>query len=950
MSSFSILILTAAFCFPSLAAAAPERPVGIVCDSQAPWLTRHAAQELTRYVRRMGRRDVRCLSHVGLAQLTPGDYFLLGGPTVNRVTAELERHGRSPVTYALPEDEEAFMVESAEDGQRRFVILAGRTEKGTLYAVYHYLEKFCGVGFFFDGDRVEPRGALPFAGLHEHEQPRLRRRYWIFGIGHWGLKKFHATFWDFADWQRALDFLARNRLNLCNFNWFGPSYTSAWSRAFPEVPPVSREEKYTRYDLHPVQTGMWTWPYAYRDRLTRQVLDYGRKLGIRFVYETGYPGFPQRLVERLLAEHPELKYNRSNYGDLVLFPNQPLVKQLYGRYGRTLLRLFGTDHLYHDGPPGEFSQGATLEERQLNKLRAQADAWDYLHEIDPQAVQELDTWDLTVPDTVWDANLMRSVCERYRGPSFYVADIIAGISEAPPGYGPGSDAPAPPYQKYAGFYGADWMFQVTNAMASGDFLRGSVPNLIRRLHAALRDPQTGPGLCGLGQRNELTGSNLFLVSVVPKLAWNPEAVDFESYLTDYCRRRYGAASLATMKEAWRWAHAAMTTLGDGFNQCLAYRSIPHPYFTLFDDYQAPFVPALKTSMDAATRLRSALRLALRERPHQADNRLYENDMVDLAREYLGLLTNVHLLLAYHAFKRGDRQEWEAHASGGEACLRWLEAILSTRPDFSLQNTLDAVLRVPGYHPETAKMIQQGCVWGDYNTNDVYEQLHGYYRPRLRRYLSLVRQKLARGERTITAQEFTGIAAELRRRWCENPIWVPESERFQGQTLDAVERALREAPDWTSPRGSWGAEVAHADAPRLDLTTAKIEASSSQWYCTPRCAADGQYGNYVVTSHPPLSPLWVAGTPCPSWLEIGLPAPRQVEQVKIFHCDFANALTDFVVQVWDGQGWVDVETVQGNEVPITAHRIGRVTDRPRLVVAQAPGDHIARIAEVEVYGR
>jgi hypothetical protein len=66
----------------------------------------------------MGHRDLRCLSRVGLAQLMPGDYFLLGGPAVNRVTAELEREGHTPVA-ALPDDEEAFVVESAEDGPHR---------------------------------------------------------------------------------------------------------------------------------------------------------------------------------------------------------------------------------------------------------------------------------------------------------------------------------------------------------------------------------------------------------------------------------------------------------------------------------------------------------------------------------------------------------------------------------------------------------------------------------------------------------------------------------------------------------------------------------------------------------------------------------------------------------------------------------------------------------------
>ena len=56
-------------------------------------------------------------------------------------------------------------------------VLVGGSPRGTLYAVYHYLEASCRVGFFADGEHIPRLGEIPVRGIDLVERPRwLPRR------------------------------------------------------------------------------------------------------------------------------------------------------------------------------------------------------------------------------------------------------------------------------------------------------------------------------------------------------------------------------------------------------------------------------------------------------------------------------------------------------------------------------------------------------------------------------------------------------------------------------------------------------------------------------------------------------------------------------------------------------------------------------------------------------
>ena len=69
-------------------------------------------------------------------------------------------------------------------------------------------------------------------------------------------------------------------------------------------------------------------------------------------------------------------------------------------------------------------------------------------------------------------------------------------------------------------------------------------------------------------------------------------------------------------------------------------------------------------------------------------------------------------------------------------------ILSTREDFSLQKQIDRVMQVPGANPYLPWYMKQHCVNDLYSSNEVYEQLHWFYGPRMEVYFSELEKRAA----------------------------------------------------------------------------------------------------------------------------------------------------------------------------------------------------------------
>jgi hypothetical protein len=102
---------------------------------------------------------------------------------------------------------------------------------------------------------------------------------------------------------------------------------------------------------------------------------------------------------------------------------------------------------------------------------------------------------------------------------------------------------------------------------------------------------------------------------------------------------------------------------------------------------------------------------------------------------------------------------------------------------------------------------------------------------------------------------------------------------------------------------------------------------------------------------------------PDWLEVDLPASKTLDHVIVYTLQdnwqspsaptdtmtFTQyGIVDFTFQAWDGQQWVTLATVTGNNlVKRTLSFTAFTTSKVRVNVTRA--NDVARITEVETYG-
>ena len=113
--------------------------------------------------------------------------------------------------------------------------------------------------------------------------------------------------------------------------------------------------------------------------------------------------------------------------------------------------------------------------------------------------------------------------------------------------------------------------------------------------------------------------------------------------------------------------------------------------------------------------------------------------------------------------------------------------------------------------------------------------------------------------------------------------------------------------------------------------------------------------------------WADGTPdvYPDWVRIDFPGPKFINQVNLFTVQDNAAtpveptdtmtfttwgITDFSVCVWDGNDWVLVGSVSGNNLVKRPIYFSGYSTTSILITVNGSLNHISRITEVEAWGQ
>ena len=159
--------------------------VTVVKADSNEWLADHAAEELTKYVEQITGANVTVKpSEQKTVQQDTDLVFVLS------LKDEVNRLKILPGADDPERLRDGFIIKSKGNGK---LLIAATEPVGLLYGVYEYLEKYCGCGFFWDGDYVPRRSSLPVKDIDVAIIPRWPVRHFNPSTS-WGLAKWHHRF------------------------------------------------------------------------------------------------------------------------------------------------------------------------------------------------------------------------------------------------------------------------------------------------------------------------------------------------------------------------------------------------------------------------------------------------------------------------------------------------------------------------------------------------------------------------------------------------------------------------------------------------------------------------------------------------------------------------------------------------------------------------------------
>jgi len=722
--------------------------VKVIVGSEASWLEKHAARELAKYATQMSGAEVRVEDADGAA--VSAGCILVGTPESNPAIAQLEKDGAvdfSTLTGAT----DGFLIRSIEQNNGSAVVIGGRPDRATLYGVYHYLEKYHHVGFFWDGERV-PKGQLEMADLDEVQISPFEIR-WLHRWNRVVMKKYTGWMDTVEEWKRDIDWQSKVKLNATaanyaiNRNGLGMADTEV--DAFG-VRPLS-ELPYPDEKAGPWAWWPWTLVYSNKEHSRRnlEATRYMHDLGIRTSYWVGVGEVP----DRYKATHPEKQY----FGHAsILAPSDPDGVKLTNAYARAFMEKFGTSSLYTGESWGEEAPGK--EPLQL-KTETTIKTAATLRQIDnePSMIYLAFGWDAFVnPRHIWSKRNAKKFLEAMPD-HMWCYDLMVDLMANP--Y----------YEAFDGYFGRRWAFGVIGDLGGDDSLHGDFQDLLTKAQIAVRKY---PNCRGFTMGPENSRLNLPFYDFLARVAWNPEEVDVDAWVEDFCLRRYGPEAAAGMASAWRAALPAMALKYPGWwiTPRPLYQIINRPPLEMNRPILEQRMPqtclAIAMNYDALTR-------ALEQRERLAESNLYENDVVDIARTFLHRVTDYYLVEWVLATERGDTEAADASEKMLFAAMDWVKLILSHRPDYHLATTRDLLARADNGTPHYEKIVRHNAVVYAYDTFDSYEQMEHYYKPLVRAYMAFV------------CKEEHPTVDEVVEAWMKSPLELGEEHVFPGTTVEAV---------------------------------------------------------------------------------------------------------------------------------------------------------------------
>ena len=497
-----------------------------------------AAAELNSFLQRMTGKEYPVLTEDD----GKSDLFVLGSDAVNSFAHRMIIEKVIP-DFKLRTGSDDYQLLSAQHGKRKLLFIAGARPRALLYGVYHYLEEFGSCHYFWDGDIVPKKKSLELSGIDIDESPRFDYRGLRY-FAHRSLNRFQAEHWDFEDWKREIDWVAKKRFNTFMLRI---GLDDLFQKTFPDIVkypswqvPESTPRSYDDRDLF--------WSLEYRGELRRKILAYARERDLMYPEDVGTMShwYSRTPLDFLKAVKPEFvpqattAYNQET--GLVWDIRKEENLENYFKLTRKSIELHGAPSLFHTIGLAErrcYTDRAANHEMKLytyrriiNKLRGEY----------PDTPLMIGSWDFCM---YWECDEVKSLLKELDPRNTFIFDYTSDTCDE-----------VNNFTNWGVVNRFPWMFGIFHAYEPATGIHGNYETIARRLPIAAEDP-----MCkGFFYWPECSHSDTLMLEFVAAKAWNPDDGTLEGFLPEFCAKRYGEKA-EKMLEIWLLAAESIKNCG-----------------------------------------------------------------------------------------------------------------------------------------------------------------------------------------------------------------------------------------------------------------------------------------------------------------------------------------------------------------------------------------------------
>jgi len=398
-----------------------------------------------------------------------------------------------------------------------------------------------------------------------------------------------------------------------------------------------------------------------------------------------------------------------------------------------------------------------------------------LKEADPEGLWLPNSWSFDLaaddPGNPWEANWtignIREYLDTISVP-FAVFDVWSEEAEK--------------YVQTDYFFGHRWGFGVLHSFGAGSYLHGDVPGLIDRVHHLLNDTEAEK--CEFyTTHSEIIDNNDFYYELSAQLGWNPAAVTVERHVRNFCRKRYGEAGQA-LEAVW-WL--LVDTVYGPESGTVKIIMDPAYWFRLDlelipgwpeDEERTAYLRRRRPAF--IERLREALEIFIQQTPLLEASQMARRDLVDITRQWIAERASQCIFGMRDAFLERDSIAFEKAAEPVLGLLDDQTRLLASFPEYRLDRKIEKSRDMYG-GDAAASRIKHMHVWctpdvgshsvplRDYYRMDLDGLVADYYRPRVAKYMEVLREKLASGETTLTEEELDAMYGPIEEGFITAPV-------------------------------------------------------------------------------------------------------------------------------------------------------------------------------------